>query len=105
MEFHPSLAAGCAQGTLHDLSAARQLGYYIFWNLRGPNSLLGLAEQDVKNRAKDMGVCNANLAWELVDRNGGLEATLEEVLQSCEEVCITGVHVHADFSALHDFHH
>jgi hypothetical protein len=59
-----------------------------------------LTEQDVIKRADDMGVCNSNMAWKLLDRNGDLEATLEEVMQSVEEVRINKVATHAGLHAM-----
>lgn len=74
------------QDTLESRGAARVLGYYVFWNLRSADSGLGLSEADVKARAGHMGIRNTDSAWQLLDKNGDDEATLEEVVQSVEHV-------------------
>jgi hypothetical protein len=88
------LAPGCAQADcrraaqndVNNRIGARQLGYYLFWNLRSTTSGLGLSEQDVIATARHAGIKHVESAWQLLDRNADAEATLDEVVNSVEEV-------------------
>jgi hypothetical protein len=80
------LIASCAQNELNNKIGARQLGYYLFWNLRGTTSGLALSEADVLTTAKQAGIKHTESAWHLLDRNHDAEATLDEVVSSVEEV-------------------
>jgi hypothetical protein len=71
---------------LKNKSSARQLGYYLFWNLRASDSGLALSETDVKETAERAGLRHEDSAWRLLDRNADSFATLSEVLQSVEQV-------------------
>jgi hypothetical protein len=65
---------------------ARQLGYYLFWNLRSNSNDLGLTEESVTCTARDAGLRHTDSVWQLFDRNSDCEATLDEVVQSVEDV-------------------
>jgi hypothetical protein len=69
-----------------DNVAARKLGYYIFWNLRQEQSGLAVAEAEVKEAAARAGIKYVDAAWELFDRNCDSSATLEEILESVQQV-------------------
>lgn len=69
-----------------DKIAARQLGYYLFWNLRSSTSGLALTQADVSESAYTAGLKHANSAWQLLDRNGDAEASLDEVVRAVEDV-------------------
>jgi hypothetical protein len=71
---------------LRNKMSARQLGYYLFWNLRSFDSGLGLSESDVKATAEQAGLRYQDSAWALLDRNSDSFATLNEVLDSVEQV-------------------
>jgi hypothetical protein len=66
--------------------AAKKLGYYIFWNLRLEDSGLAIAEDEVKDAAAQAGIKLVDAAWELFDRNCDNSATLEEILESVQQV-------------------
>ena len=66
--------------------AARQLGYYLFWNLRANASGLALSNADVCEAAYNAGLKHADSAWQLLDRNGDSEASLDEVVHAVEDV-------------------
>jgi hypothetical protein len=74
------------QHALENRIAARHLGYCLFWNLRGEHSAISLAEPDVLLSAELAGIKNRESAWNLLDRSGDKEATLEEVITSVEQV-------------------
>lgn len=74
------------QTDLTNKIGARQLGYYLFWNLRCEKDSLGLSEDSVVAAAKCAGLKHHESAWNLFDRNGDKEATLDEVVTSVEEV-------------------
>lgn len=69
-----------------DTVVARKLGYYIFWNLRQENSGLAVAESEVREAALRAGIKHPSAAWELFDRNCDRSATLEEIVESVEQV-------------------
>jgi hypothetical protein len=66
--------------------SARQLGYYLFWNLRSATSGLALTREDVYSTAQRAGLRHQDSAWTLLDRNGDTFATMDEVLDSVEAV-------------------
>lgn len=67
--------------------AARQLGYSLFWCLRGEvSSGLSLNQQDFVSAATKVGIKQPLTAWNLLDRNGDNQATLEEVISGVEQV-------------------
>ena len=75
----------CMQMLKNKISA-RQLGYYLFWNLRAANSGLALSQDDVCKSAQRAGLRHQDSAWALLDRNGDTFATMDEVLDSVEVV-------------------
>lgn len=64
---------------------ARQLGYWMFFNLRQTSVGVGLAEGDVRRAARVTRV-SGNKAWALLSRGATATATLEEVLGALEDV-------------------
>ena len=59
--------------------SARQLGFYLFWNLRSHSSGIALSESDVKNAAGRAGLRHKDSAWAMLDQNGDSFASLDEV--------------------------
>ena len=74
------------QSEVADRISARQLGYYLFWNLRSKSDFLGLSEASVLSSARAAGLKHTDTVWELLDRNGDKEATLDEVVAAVEDV-------------------
>ena len=64
--------------TLKNKLGARQLGYYLFFNLRSERSGLALRRDDVYGTAERAGLRHKDPAWALLDRNGDTFATMDE---------------------------
>lgn len=62
------------------------LGYYIFFNMRQPDSGLAIEKHEVQEAASMAGMHYDAAAWELFDRNNDDCATLEEVMDAVQEV-------------------
>lgn len=74
------------QKTIEDSLSARQLGYYIFFNLRQQDSRLAIQKHEVEEAASAAGLRHLATAWELFDRNSDDCATLEEVIDGVQQV-------------------
>eukprot|EP00892_Ulva_mutabilis_P002302 jgi/Ulvmu1/12072/UM083_0085.1 len=70
---------------LRNRAHVRQLGYWMFFNLRQTSVGVGLAERDVRRAAQQMRL-NENKSWALLSRGATATATLEEVLGALEDV-------------------
>ena len=68
--------------------AARQLGYLLFWCFRGKHSAnnIVLDRQDVIACIQQAGIKQPQTAWNLLDRNGDGDLSLEEVVNAVQEV-------------------
>lgn len=66
--------------------SARQLGYYIFFNLRQQDSGLAIRKHEVDEAAAAAGLRHVATAWELFDRNSDACATMEEVVDGVQQV-------------------
>jgi hypothetical protein len=89
----PTPAYGSVAWTLHLVQdeltnkvAARQMAYFLFWNLRSATSGLTVTQTDVEESAARAGLKHTDTAWGLLDRNGDLEVSFDEVVNAVEDV-------------------
>ena len=71
--------------TLRNRAHARQLGYWMFFNLRQTSVGVGLAEGDVRYAAQRVRL-SGDKAWALLSGGGTTTATMEEVVSAMESV-------------------